>query len=76
MTAQEFISSIFGTNWNDNDLPIFLGFIKDMELNSRRYYVVRDFAIELKLGYDARDRKNFHQIDDVVDAKLYDIAQD
>lgn len=75
MTCEDFIESLFGDGWDEGDLPSMLTILKDWELNAKRYCVIRDFATELKLGYDLRDRKDFHFIDDVVDARIYDITE-
>ena len=75
MTCEDFIESLFGDSWDEGDLPSMLTILKDWELNAKRYCVIRDFATELKLGYDLRDRKDFHFIDDVVDARIYDITE-
>ena len=75
MNCEDFIESLFGDDWDEGDLPSMLTILKDWELNAKRYCVIRDFATELKLGYDLRDRKDFHFIDDVVDARIYDITE-
>ncbi len=75
MNCEDFIESLFGDGWDEGDLPSMLTILKDWELNAKRYCVIRDFATELKLGYDLRDRKDFHFIDDVVDARIYDITE-
>ena len=75
MNCEDFIESLCGDGWDEGDLPSMLTILKDWELNAKRYCVIRDFATELKLGYDLRDRKDFHFIDDVVDARIYDITE-
>jgi len=50
-----------------------LTILKEWEINSKRYCVIRDFATKLELGFDIRKREDFPEIDDLVDARLYDI---
>lgn len=76
MTCEDFVEDLFGDWWSEKDLPSMISIIKEWEINAKRYCVVRDFATELKLGFDVRDREDFHKIDDVVDARLYDISED
>ena len=48
-----------------------LTILKEWEINSKRYCVIRDYAIELKLGFEVRHREDFKFIDDMVDAKMH-----
>ena len=75
MICEDFIEELFGNDWDEKDLPSLLIILKEWELNAKRYCVIRDFALELKLGYDPRESKDFHLIDDVVDARIYDITE-
>jgi hypothetical protein len=75
LICEDFIEELFGNDWDEKDLPSLLIILKEWELNAKRYCVIRDFALELKLGYDPRERKDFHLIDDVVDARIYDITE-
>lgn len=76
MTCEDFIEELFGDSWDEKDLPSMLMILKEWELNAKRYCVIRDYALELKLGFEVRHREDFHKIDDVVDARLYDISED
>jgi len=73
LTCEEFVEELFGDSWDEKELPAMLTILKEWELNARRYCIIRDFAKEIKLGFDVRDRDKFKEIDDVVDARLYDI---
>jgi len=73
LTCEEFVEELFGDGWDEKDLPSMLTILKEWEINSKRYCVIRDFATKLELGFDIRKREDFPEIDDLVDARLYDI---
>jgi len=70
-TCEDFVEDLFGDGWDEKDLPSMLTILKEWEINSKRYCVIRDYAIELKLGFEVRHREDFKFIDDMVDAKMH-----
>lgn len=72
MTPKEFVTELFGEGWKPSQLPIFLDTIKVWSEDSQRYYVVRDFAQDLKWEPNPRLRSKFGEFDDLVDAKRFE----
>lgn len=71
MTPKQFINELFGEGWTNSQLPSFLDIIKRFDEDSQRYYVVRDFAKNIKLMDNPVSNEERHRTDDIVDARRY-----
>lgn len=69
MTANEFIEELLGTGWREEDLPLYLDKIKEFYEDSQRYYVIRDFAKNIKLMDNPVSNTERQRTDDIVDAR-------
>ena len=76
MTSDEFIEELVGRGWDAEVLPILLSHVKDSLEDADRYRTVRDFARKLTFNDNPRDRSEFNEFDDLVDAKRYDTDED
>ncbi len=66
MTPEEFIDALFGKGWNNQQLPVFLHILKQMDEDAKRYHQVRDVMASGNASYVA-DRKALYEIDELVD---------
>ena len=73
MTPDQFITELFGEGWDERQLPVFLSMAERMSEDAQRYHVIRDFAEEIKFRDEPRSREEYHEFDDVVDAKRFDL---
>ena len=76
MTSNEFIEELVGGNWEEWHLPVLLAHVKQSLEDAQRYKVVRDFAKKLSFNDNPRERSEFNEFDDLVDAKGYDTDED
>lgn len=73
MTPEQFITELFGEGWDERQLPVFLSMAERMSEDAQRYHVVRDYAEKIKLRGDIRPREEYHDFDDVIDAKRFEL---
>ena len=66
MTPEEFIDALFGKGWNNQQLPVFLSILQQMDEDAKRYHQVRDVMASGNASYVA-DRKALYEIDELVD---------
>lgn len=71
MTPKQFINELFGEGWTNAQLSSYLDVIKRFAEDSQRYYVVRDFAKNIKLMENPVSNEERQRTDDIVDAKRY-----
>jgi hypothetical protein len=76
LTSNEFIEELVGSNWEEWHLPVLLAHVKQSLEDAQRYKVVRDFAKKLSFNDNPRERLEFNEFDDLVDAKGYDTDED
>jgi hypothetical protein len=76
LTSDEFIEELVGGNWEEWHLPVLLAHVKQSLEDAQRYKVVRDFAKKLSFNDNPRERSEFNEFDDLVDAKGYDTDED
>lgn len=69
MTPAEFIDELFGPGWREEDLSFYLDKIKQTFDDAQRYYVVRDFAKNIKLTDNLVSNTERQRTDDIVDAR-------
>ena len=69
MTPPEFIDELCGPGWREEDLPLYLDKIKQFAEDSQRYYVIRDFAKNIKLTDNPVSNTERQRTDDIVDAR-------
>lgn len=69
MTPAEFIDELFGPGWREEDLSLYLDKIKQTFDDAQRYYVVRDFAKNIKLTDNLVSNTERQRTDDIVDAR-------
>ena len=67
MTPEEFIDALFGKGWTQQQLPLFLYILKQMDEDAKRYHQVRDVMATGNASYVA-DRKALYEIDELVDS--------
>lgn len=67
MTPEEFIDALFGKGWTNQQLPVFLHMLKQMDEDAKRYHQVRDVMAAGNASYVA-DRKALYEIDELVDS--------
>ena len=67
MTPEEFITELFGSDWTEDKLPLFLVMLEQMEQDAKRYHEVREIMALGNASYVA-DRKAIHEIDALVDS--------
>lgn len=67
MTPEEFINALFGEGWTQQQLPLFLHILKQMDEDAKRYHQVRDVMATGNASYVA-DRKALYEIDALVDS--------
>lgn len=71
MTPKEFLDELFGPGWREEDLPLYLDKIKETFEDAQRYYVVRDFAKNIKLMDNLVSNEERKRTDDIVDARRF-----
>ena len=69
MTPAEFIDELFGPGWREEDLSLYFDKIKQTFDDAQRYYVVRDFAKNIKLTDNLVSNTERQRTDDIVDAR-------
>lgn len=69
MTPPEFIDELFGPGWREEDLPLYLDKLKQFVEDAQRYYVIRDFAKNIKLTDNPVSNTERQRTDDIVDAR-------
>jgi hypothetical protein len=69
VTATQFIDELFGPGWQEEYLPLYLDKIKQTFEDAQRYYVVRDFAKNIKLTDNLASNAERQRTDDIVDAR-------
>jgi len=69
VTPAEFIDELFGPGWREEDLSLYLDKIKQTFDDAQRYYVVRDFAKNIKLTDNLVSNTERQRTDDIVDAR-------
>ena len=67
MTPEEFIDALFGKGWNNQQLPVFLHILKQMDEDAKRYHQVRDVMAAGNASYVA-DKRALYEIDELVDS--------
>lgn len=75
MTPDQFISELFGEGWDERQLPVFLVMAEKMSEDAQRYHVLRDYLEGTKFRDDPRPREEYHEFDDVVDAKRFELIE-
>lgn len=73
MTAEQFITELFGEGWDERQLPVFLVMAERMSDDAQRYHVVRDYMEQSEFLVEPRSREEYHEFDDVVDAKRFEL---
>lgn len=73
MTAEQFITELFGEGWDERQLPVFLVMAERMSDDAQRYHVVRDYMEQAEFLVEPRSREEYHEFDDVVDAKRFEL---
>jgi hypothetical protein len=73
MTPDQFITELFGDGWEESQLPAFLAMAERMNDDAQRYHVVRDFMRQTEFRMEPRSREEYHEFDDVVDAKRFEL---
>jgi hypothetical protein len=68
---REFLDELFGPGWREEDLPLYLDKIKETFEDAQRYYVVRDFAKNIKLTDNLASNEERKRTDDIVDARRF-----
>jgi hypothetical protein len=76
LTSDEFIEELVGSNWEEWHLPVLLAHVKQSLEDAERYKVVRDSAKKLSFNDNPRQKSEFNEFDDLVDAKGYDTDED
>lgn len=69
MTPQEFIEELVGEDWEEAILPFLLSNIKQSIEDAHRYRTLRDYAKKPVFNEYPRNRLEFDEFDDLVDAK-------
>lgn len=73
MTPHQFICELFGDGWDASQLPVFLAMAERMSDDAQRYHVVRDYMGHVEFRENPRSREEYHEFDDVVDAKRFEL---
>lgn len=73
MTPEQFITELFGEGWDERQLPVFLVMAERMSDDAQRYHVVRDYMRNVEFREEPRSREEYHEFDDVVDAKRFEL---
>jgi hypothetical protein len=73
MTPEQFITELFGEDWDERQLPVFLVMAERMSDDAQRYHVVRDYIENSEFRVEPRSREEYHEFDDVVDAKRFEL---
>jgi hypothetical protein len=73
MTPDQFITELFGDGWEPSQLSTFLIMAERMSDDAQRYHVVRDFMRQTEFRMEPRSREEYHEFDDVVDAKRFEL---
>lgn len=73
MTPEQFITELFGEGWDERQLPVFLSMAERMSDDAQRYHVVRDYIENTGFRVEPRSREEYHELDDVVDAKRFEL---
>jgi len=66
VTPEEFIDALFGQGWTQQQLPVFLHILMQMDTDAKRYHQIRDVMASGDAAYVA-DRKALYEIDELVD---------
>lgn len=75
MTPKQFITELFGDDWKPSQLPVFLVMAEKMSEDAQRYHVLRDYLEAIEFRDDPRPREEYHEFDDVVDAKRFELIE-
>lgn len=70
MTADDFVTALFGEGWKSEQLPVFLFMVQQAQEDAKRYYEIRD-NLASRSGTFITSRRELDGIDDLADAARY-----